>query len=76
MCETETENVNVSSGGSCWDRGEVRDWNRKLRIEIEKDDFTVEFEDGSSGTWTMVYDEGLHFEVTSPLRTKPWSSAL
>ncbi|KFG47557.1 cathepsin CPC2 [Toxoplasma gondii p89] len=29
-------------------------------------DFRIEFEDGSSGLWTLVYDEGLHFEVSTP----------
>lgn len=29
-------------------------------------DFRVDFDDGSTGVWTLVYDEGLHFEVTTP----------
>ncbi|PFH31114.1 cathepsin CPC2 [Besnoitia besnoiti] len=29
-------------------------------------DFQVEFEDGAAGWWTLVYDEGLHLEVSGP----------
>ena len=49
MCETETENVNVCSRGSCGGRGEDRDWNRKVRIAIEKDRWGTET-DGCSNT--------------------------
>lgn len=49
VCKTETENVNISSGGSCRGRGEDRNWNRKVRIEIEKDRWGTET-DGCSST--------------------------
>ncbi|KAL8270953.1 hypothetical protein Esti_005108 [Eimeria stiedai] len=36
-------------------------------------DHIASFDDGSTGTWTMVYDEGLHFEVTAPRRRRFFS---
>ncbi|OEH74861.1 cathepsin cpc2 [Cyclospora cayetanensis] len=37
---------------------------RESRVSVLtlRADFTAEFDDGSSGYWTMVYDEGLHVE--------------
>ena len=36
-------------------------------------DFTAQFDDGSMGFWTMVYDEGIHFEVTAPRQMRFFS---
>ncbi|KAL8440354.1 hypothetical protein Efla_000242 [Eimeria flavescens] len=42
------------------------------RLQL-KEDFTATFDDGSTGSWTMVYDEGLHLEVTAPRRRRFFS---
>ncbi|XP_026193238.1 uncharacterized protein LOC34618786 [Cyclospora cayetanensis] len=48
---------------------------RESRVSVLtlRADFTAEFDDGSSGYWTMVYDEGLHVEVTAPKRIRLFS---
>lgn len=45
---------------------------RTSRLTLH-DDFTAAFDDGSTGFWTMVYDEGLHFEVTAPRQRRYFS---
>lgn len=37
------------------------------------DDFTVTAANGATGHWTMVYDEGLHIEITSPFSIRYFS---
>lgn len=46
--------------------------HRVSRLTLREDNVAI-MDDGSQGFWTMVYDEGLHFELTAPRRRRFFS---